>query len=69
MDHNWPLFVVVRVNHLKEAFTGQRSMGTMGNGQWAIEVTEINFEVSLDLGGHLEAETAKNKSDQSYSKI
>ena len=31
MDHNWPLFVclfVVRFNHLKEAFTGQRSMET-----------------------------------------
>ena len=27
MDHNWPLFVIC-VNHLKEAFTGQRSMGT-----------------------------------------
>ena len=44
------LFVV---NHLREAFTGQRSMGTC-----VIEVDDFNFEVSLDLGGHLEATMA-----------
>ena len=44
---------VVRCNHLKEAFTGQRSIGTL-----VIEVTEFNFEVSLDLRGHLEATMA-----------
>ena len=38
-------------------------------GTHVIEVTEFNLEVSLDLGGRLEAETAKNKSDQSYPKI
>ena len=27
----------------------------------SLEVTELNFEVSLDLRGHLEAETAKKK--------
>ena len=41
------------VNHLREAFTGQRSMGT-----WVIEVTEFNFKVSFDLQGHLEAAMA-----------
>ena len=44
------LSFVCRVNHLKKAFTGQRSMGTQ-----VIEVTEFNYEVSLDLRGHLEA--------------
>ena len=43
----------VRVNHLEEAFAGQRSMGT-----WVIEVTEFNFEVGLDLRGLLEATKA-----------
>ena len=52
MDHNWPLFVV-RWNHLRKAFTGQRSIGT-----WVIEVTEFNFEVGLDLRGHLEVAMA-----------
>ena len=56
MDHNWPLLSVVRVDHLRRAFTGQRSMGTQ-----VIEVTELNFEVSFDLGGRLEAETAKKQ--------
>ena len=51
MDHNWPF--VCCWNHLREAFTGQRSIGS-----WAIEVTEFNFEVSLDLRGHLEATMA-----------
>ena len=32
MDHNWPF--VVCVNHLRKAFTGQRSMAS-----WVIEVT------------------------------
>ena len=48
MDHNWPR--LLRLNHLKEAFTGQRSMGT-----WVIEVNEFNFEVSFALRGHLKA--------------
>ena len=43
-DHNWPLLSVC-VNHLKEAFTGQRSMGTL-----VIEVTkfisDLKFEIS-----------------------
>ena len=41
--------MAVRLNHLKKAFIGQRSMGS-----YVIEVTEFNFEVSLDLQGHLE---------------
>ena len=53
MDHNWPRLSFVRVNHLRKAFTGQRSIGT-----WVIEVTEFNFEVSLDLRGHLEVAMA-----------
>ena len=28
MDDIWPVVVVRRLNHLKEAFTGQRNMGT-----------------------------------------
>ena len=52
MDHNWPR-CRRRLNHLKEAFTGQRSIGSL-----VIEVTELNYEVSLDLRGHLEATMA-----------
>ena len=36
-----------------EAFTGKGTIGTH-----VIEVTEFKSEVSLDLGGRLEAETA-----------
>ena len=31
---------------------------------WVIEVTEVKSEVSLNLGGCLEARTAKNKTDR-----
>ena len=55
MDHNWPRWRRWRWrdDHVREAFTGQRSMGT-----WVIEVTEFNFEVSLDLRGHMEVAMA-----------
>ena len=36
-----------------EAFGSQRDMGT-----WVYEVTELNFEVSCDLRGRLEAAMA-----------
>ena len=47
-NDNWP--VVVRVNHLKGAFEGQRSMGTL-----VIEATELQSEVRFGLQGHLVA--------------
>ena len=50
MGHNWP---VVCVNHLKEVFTGQRSMRSL-----VIEATELKSEVRFGLQGHLEATMA-----------
>ena len=49
----WIIIGPVCDDHLREAFTGQRSMGI-----WVIEVTEFKFEVSLDLRIHLEAAMA-----------
>ena len=45
------------LNHLKEAFTGQRSMGTL-----IIEATELKSEVRFGLRGHLEATMASEAS-------
>ena len=44
IDDNWPVVVVVRVNHLKGAFRGQRSMES-----WLIEVPDFKSEVICDL--------------------
>ena len=46
---------VVRLNHLREAFTGQRSMGTK-----VIEVNELKSDLRCDLRGHLEAAMASH---------
>ena len=54
MGHNWP---VVCVNHLKEVFTGQRSMRSL-----VIEATELKSEVRFGLQGHLEATMASEAS-------
>ena len=60
MDHNWPS--VCCWNHLKEAFAGQRSMGT-----WVIEVTEFHFEVSLNLRGHWEASMTSEPTNMAFT--
>ena len=43
----------VHCNHLREAFTGKRSMGT-----WAIEASEFKSDLRCDLRGHMEATRA-----------
>jgi len=57
MDDIWPVCCCCRVNHLKKAFTGQRSMGAL-----VIEATELKFEVRFGLQGHLEATMASEAS-------